>query len=271
MRKYGLIILVGLLLVAHSALAQVSNAGRSVFSFMSLPVSSRIYALGGSNVSLSDLTTNDEKRLLMEKRFVNISHESDKELDVTTLKKLVSGEPVDVRRLYVGSYIMTDYGKLITSFNILPRAEMTHGIYRRFVIIPFKVVISEEEANIDLAKELRSELPGILNWVLEALKGLLARRKFTPSAVCREALEQYKLSSNNVRLFISEECEKETTEFTAGSELYHAYCQFCSESNLKPVGIRLFYERLERIGVHRDSGRGRTAIFRLKRTNNGRL
>ena len=33
---------------------QVSNAGRSVFSFMSLPVSSRLNALGGSNVSLSD-------------------------------------------------------------------------------------------------------------------------------------------------------------------------------------------------------------------------
>ena len=34
--------------------AQVSNAGRSVFSFMSLPASSRLNALGGSNVSLSD-------------------------------------------------------------------------------------------------------------------------------------------------------------------------------------------------------------------------
>ena len=32
----------------------MSNAGRSVFSFMSLPVSSRLNALGGSNVSLSD-------------------------------------------------------------------------------------------------------------------------------------------------------------------------------------------------------------------------
>ena len=36
------------------AKAQVSNAGRSVFSFMSLPTSSRLNALGGSNVSLSD-------------------------------------------------------------------------------------------------------------------------------------------------------------------------------------------------------------------------
>ncbi len=36
------------------ARAQVSNAGRSVFSFMSLPTSSRLNALGGTNVSLSD-------------------------------------------------------------------------------------------------------------------------------------------------------------------------------------------------------------------------
>ena len=42
------------LLLCTSLQAQVSNAGRSVFSFMSLPVSSRLNALGGSNVSLSD-------------------------------------------------------------------------------------------------------------------------------------------------------------------------------------------------------------------------
>ena len=40
--------------ISISGMAQVSNAGRSVFSFMGLPVSSRINALGGSNVSLSD-------------------------------------------------------------------------------------------------------------------------------------------------------------------------------------------------------------------------
>ncbi len=54
MRKCGLFIVVALILMANNASAQVSNAGRSVFSFMSLPVSARINALGGSNVSLSD-------------------------------------------------------------------------------------------------------------------------------------------------------------------------------------------------------------------------
>ena len=51
-RKIGIIL--ALCLLTMGAQAQVSSAGRSVFSFMSLPVSSRINALGGSNVSLSD-------------------------------------------------------------------------------------------------------------------------------------------------------------------------------------------------------------------------
>ena len=47
-------VLIGSLMGYSSVSAQVSNAGRSVFSFMSLPVSARVNALGGSNVSLSD-------------------------------------------------------------------------------------------------------------------------------------------------------------------------------------------------------------------------
>ena len=54
MRKYVLFILIAFLMTTNKVTGQVSNAGRSVFSFLSLPVSSRINALGGSNVSLSD-------------------------------------------------------------------------------------------------------------------------------------------------------------------------------------------------------------------------
>jgi len=54
MRKYAHVILTLLLAVSHTVSAQVSNAGTSVFSFMSLPASSRLNALGGSSASLSD-------------------------------------------------------------------------------------------------------------------------------------------------------------------------------------------------------------------------
>ncbi|MBQ4018446.1 MAG: type IX secretion system protein PorQ, partial [Paludibacteraceae bacterium] len=51
-QKIGFFLLLSVLCLP--AAAQVSSAGRSVFSFMSLPASSRLNALGGSNVSLSD-------------------------------------------------------------------------------------------------------------------------------------------------------------------------------------------------------------------------
>ena len=54
MRKSIIFIVLIAWLSLGSASAQVSSAGRSVFSFLSLPTSSRINALGGSNVSLSD-------------------------------------------------------------------------------------------------------------------------------------------------------------------------------------------------------------------------
>ena len=53
-RKYILICLLSCVVGAGSAYAQYTGTGKSVFTFMSLPASSRLNALGGSNVSLSD-------------------------------------------------------------------------------------------------------------------------------------------------------------------------------------------------------------------------
>ena len=55
LRKKTYIALIFLCFVLpFSGFAQVSNAGRSVFSFMGLPASARLNTLGGSNVNLSD-------------------------------------------------------------------------------------------------------------------------------------------------------------------------------------------------------------------------
>ena len=53
-KKIVIIICILYAVLCTPAFAQVSSAGRSVFSFMSLPTSARLNALGGSNVSLSD-------------------------------------------------------------------------------------------------------------------------------------------------------------------------------------------------------------------------
>lgn len=209
-----------------------------------------------SNVTLSDLTSDDEKRALIEGKLANISHESGKELDTAVLKQLVSGEPVDVRQLYIGTHIMYEYAKLVTSFNVLPRAEATHGFFRRFLLMPFSVTIGEDEADVDLAIKLRAELPGILNWVLDALRRFVAAREFSPCEVCVKALERYRLMTDSVRLFLDERCVQQSPFTTLGSTLYTAYKNYCFADQTKPLGKTRFYERLESLGATRTERRG---------------
>lgn len=209
--------------------------------------------LGSMNVSymsLADLTNDDVKRSAIVGKMLNISHESGKDVNPNVLKQLTSGERVTVRRLYHNPDETNNYGKLIAAFNVLPRAENTFGFFRRLLFLPYQVTIPKEEIDRQLAVRLKAELPGILNWVLESLPGLLSRREFSPCESSDKALEQYRLQSDNVRLFLNEACE--TSDYTTlASEVFKAYRSFCINSSLKPIGKTRFYERLERLGYER--------------------
>lgn len=206
--------------------------------------------LGSVNVSflsLSDLTNDDVKRAGIERKMLNISHESGKDVNANVLKQLTSGERVLVKHLYVDPYETNDYGKFIAAFNNLPRAEITFGYFRRLIILPYLVTIPADEIDRQLTVKLRKELSGILNWVLSYLPGLMNRNAFVSSGSCEKALEQYRLQSDNVRLFVCEQCEKSETT-TPGTDLFEAYRKYCCESSLKNLGKKKFYERLETLG-----------------------
>lgn len=206
-----------------------------------------------SSVSLKDLT--EDKRMLpeIEHKLVNISSEGDRELNASALKALVSGEPVTAYELYRGPRHMQRYARLITSFNVLPRAEATHGFYRRFQIIPFGVTIDEKRADVNLASKLKQELPGILNWVLEGLRRYLTNYRFTESKACEDALYLYRQNSDSVRLFISEVCQPNEDLLhpveTMGRQLFDAYKRFCIEVSMKNLGRNTFYERLKSLNI----------------------
>lgn len=203
--------------------------------------------LGSMNVSylsLSDLTGDEVKRAGIEGKKLNISHESGKDVNPNVLKQLTSGERVLIKHLYVDPRETNDYGKFIAAFNQLPRAENTFGFFRRLIVLPYEVTIPKEEIDRQLTSKLKTEISGILNWVLEALPELMKRGEFTVSEKCEKALDMYRLQSDNVRLFFNELCEPSDYTMEA-SEIYKAYKNYCMDSSLKAVGKQKFYERLE--------------------------
>ncbi len=219
-----------------------------------------------SNVPLSELTEDSRQRCLLENKLVNISTESDKELNASVLKAMVSGEPVIGYELYRGPRKLTRYARLITSFNLLPRAEATHGFYRRFKIINFPVTIEESKADINLPNKLKQELPGILNWVLEGLYRYLSNMRFSESKSCDEALLKYRLNSDTVQLFLNERCEPNNELWpveTKGSDLYNDYKKFCFDISLRPLGRNYFFDRLISLGYNREDKK-KTTWFKIK-------
>lgn len=221
--------------------------------------------LGPMNVSylsLTDLTNDDVKRAAFEGKMLNISHESGKDVNPNVLKQITSGERVLIKHLYHDPREICDYGKLVAAFNIMPRAENSFGFFRRLLILPYQVTIPKTEIDRQLAAKLKAELPGILNWVLAALPGLMTRGEFSPCESSDRALELYRLQSDNVRLFLNEMVEPSDIAAKA-ADLYQAYRNYCYESSLKPIGRNTFITRLESLG-YVSTAYGNQKYFNLK-------
>lgn len=203
-----------------------------------------------AHFSLSSLG-HEYNRAKLANKLLNYASEISTRLESETLKKLASGEPVEARLPYGQPFIITNYAKLAFNCNELPRdVEHTHAFFRRFLIVPFDVTISEGRQNPDLAKEIiADELAGVFNWVLESLRRLLKQRKFTECEAVKAAVEAYKRESDSVACFLADEYESDTDSTTPLREIYADYKIYCSDNGYKPLGRNKFAKRLEANGA----------------------
>lgn len=165
----------------------------------------RLLAGAGTYMSLplSELSKEGNRQLLDGKLF-NMAEETPTKslLESSLFKNLVSGGETSVRQLYKRPYIMRNKAKLIFACNELPQtSDLTHGFFRRLIIVPFGATFSHERGNRDdfIEAKLAAELPGIFNRCIEGYHTLRTRRKFAESGASTTALNSYQLESNNVK------------------------------------------------------------------------
>lgn len=215
--------------------------------------------MGRNNVSegtLSSLTNDPEARHVLENKLVNISSESGRNLNAAVLKMLISGEPVEMRKLYEGTRMLYNPPKLITSYNELPPVENTHGYRRRWILFPFNRTIADNMQDPALADKLATELPGILNWVLMHLLSLLQRvnsnvgEGFTFSKECNDAVNTYFKSANSALCFLEECCKADEETVIKIKDLYIHYQNYCKSCGIsKPMILKNFKKCLSEWGA----------------------
>ncbi|QEC70256.1 DNA primase [Panacibacter ginsenosidivorans] len=221
--------------------------GKSVFFII-------IQALLGnenvSNFSLQTLTNDTGyQRAKLENKLVNYASEISPRMDSTVFKQLVSGEPVEARLPYGDPFTLDNYAKLIFNTNELPKdVEQNDAFFRRFLILNFVVTIPENERDPELAKKITdNELPGVFNWMLAGLTRLLKQKKFTKSDAVDEMVNQYRIQSDSVQLFLQDDnYEKSDLEFSM-TLLYDHYKAYCADSGYKSCSKRKFGERLRNL------------------------
>jgi putative DNA primase/helicase len=121
---------------------------------------------------------------------------------------------------------MFEYATSIFSLNKpLVITEHTHAMFRRIMLVPFNVTISESEKDRELAQKIiSSEMSGILNLVVEGARSLLANGKFDIPQTVIDAVEDFRMESDTVLAFAKENGYRHSsTEWIYLSTMYSHY------------------------------------------------
>lgn len=215
--------------------------------------------LGTDNVSSYSLQSLTEHhgyhRAKLANLLVNYASEINSNLEASIFKQLVSGEPVEARLPYGQPFILKQYAKLIFNCNELPKdVEHTNAYFRRFLIIPFDVTIPPQEQDKNLhTKIIEKELSGVFNWVLQGLNRLLEQKQFSDCEAAQQAVEQYRIESDSVQMFLSEYgYHISTTKGMPLKTMFADYKSYCTENGFKTCSVRTFSDRLRSSGYQID-------------------
>ncbi len=199
-----------------------------------------------TNYSLSDLMQ-EHNRAQIANKLINYGSEINASIAKDVFKNLVSVEPIMARLKYGNSFLMENYAKLCFNCNELPKdIEHTDAYFRRLLIVPFEVVIPENEQDKELAQKIiAEELSGVFNWVLAGLQRLLKQKRFTKSEIVERAIKSYRAESDSVACYLAE-ADREPNGLL--KDIYSDYRGYCSDSGMKALGKQNFRRRLESHG-----------------------
>ena len=169
-----------------------------------------------------------------------------------TLKSFTAGDRMYFDRKGISAICCTPTARLMIACNNLPRlSDRTEGIWRRMLMIPWRVWITEDEQIKGLDKvewwNKSNELPGIFLWALRGLARLRRQGGFSESETMREAIEEHKNDANPTRFFLQQNIEENASGLVQTSEIYRIYKKWMEENGYRSLSERPFGKEVKRI------------------------
>jgi putative DNA primase/helicase len=200
-------------------------------------------------------------------RFVSSSEvEQGQRLSLSRVKYLTGLGQIKARRLRENMITFRPTHKLFLDCNHRPViTDPNDAIWNRVKCIPFKIQIPNAEIDHNLATKLRTELPGILRWIVKGAV-IYNREGLGEPPEVMIATEQYRQDSDRLKEFFEDRCilaplSDETSWKKDGywvpvSDLYVTYTSWAERTGNKyHLSKESFDERLQKLGRKRDRAR----------------
>lgn len=150
-----------------------------------------------------------------------------------TMKRLVGGDPIEANYMHKNPITFDPSHTLVMLTNHLPAVSGDDpAVWRRILVVPFDVVIPEEERDGELPDRLKQASPAILAWCYQGWLDYREQGLNPPDAV-RVRTEQYREESDLLARFLKERTIQNPHGVVRSSQLFAAWSDWCHKSGTK--------------------------------------
>lgn len=183
-----------------------------------------------------------------------------------SLKAIISGEPIEARRIYGQNFTARNIPLLMANANQLPYLkDISHGMARRLCVLSFDVEITKDRQNRSLAKDLEEEYPAIFNWMMDGRRQFVENGyKLPMNHDLEDAIEEYQSEYDSALKFmqdmgfkrqLSEDVTDIVPRWMSLSSLHSRYLRWCTANHVEQVHSKTQFSRtLTTAGWRKKSG-----------------
>jgi P4 family phage/plasmid primase-like protien len=193
-------------------------------------------------------TINNDIAALKGARMVSaVETEEGKRLAESLVKQLTGGEAIKARFMRQDFFEYLPQYKIFLTTNHKPNIAGTDtGIWRRIRLIPFSVIIPENQIDLRLDEKLKAEYPGILRWAVEGCMKWLHEGLGIPEEI-KAATKEYRDEMDVTKGFLEECCSIHPSLQVTTKSLYKAYQDWCAENGEYHLTKRKFTDKVKSV------------------------
>ncbi|GAB2535219.1 DNA primase family protein [Brachybacterium huguangmaarense] len=175
--------------------------------------------------------------------------EDGKQLDAALMKRLTGGDQITARNLYQPPITWEPTHQLVYVTNFLPRVKGNDpAVWRRLRVIPFDVVVPEDQRDPELPERLKLAADAVLTWAVAGWFDYIDRGAMGEPEAVQRATDGYQAESDPVKRFTQDYCVINPNVFAKARELFAAWSQWAEADGADRLSEKAFGAELDRLG-----------------------